>query len=201
MSENVNKILEKFKTTPGINREKFRHLYKNWNNIYQYLWETSCWCWYWWWDALLGSACMNVKIDEMWPGLAWAGFNVWVLGDVRAQAVSQAACPDILEPTGAGSVVTITKYFLISTQFSQYLYQLATTLISPPNIGIIRPEGWYSEGREGGILNGSKTKSEDWRVQTSSSISDEREERVKHSSRLLPAQPVRCQKLKIFGNI
>ena len=67
---------------------------------------------------------MNVKIDEMWPGLAWPGFNVWVLGDVRAQAGSQAACPDILEPTGAGSVVTITKYFLISTQFSQYLYQL-----------------------------------------------------------------------------
>jgi len=31
------------------------------------------------------------------------------------------------------------------------------------------------------------------------SISDEREERVKHSSRLLPGQPVRRQKLKIFG--
>ena len=80
-------------------------------------------------------------------GLGWTGFNVWVLGDVRAQAVSLPACPDILEPRGAGSVVTITKYFLISTQFLLNLYQL---LLSPLNTRVILPAVLYGEGREGG---------------------------------------------------
>ena len=77
-------------------------------------------------DDIVGEISGVVRAVAVWMLRLMIVFWVQCLADVRAQAVSQAASPDILEPSGtgagAGAVTIITRYYYNTDHTNELIF-------------------------------------------------------------------------------